>query len=133
MCFTGNFALALMADPSVLAPVASQPSLPFGRAGGLHVSDDHLVQLRARAQAGQPLLALRFTGDLICPRARFERLRAELGDRLEAIEIDSSSGNPHGIRRLAHSVLTLDFVDQAGHPTRAALDRVLGFLSERLT
>jgi dienelactone hydrolase len=132
MCFTGNFALALMADPSVLAPVASQPSLPLGRPGELHLSDADLVQIRARARAGQPLLALRFTGDLICPRARFERLRAELGDRLEAIEIDSSASNRHGLRRFAHSVLTLDFVDQAGHPTRAALDRVLGFLSERL-
>ena len=30
MCLTGNFALALMVDPSVMAPVLSQPSLPFG-------------------------------------------------------------------------------------------------------
>jgi dienelactone hydrolase len=132
MCFTGNFALALMADPSVLAPVASQPSLPLGRPGELHLSEPELVQLRTRARAGQSLLGLRFTGDVLCPRARFERLRAELGDRFESIEIDSSPGNRHGIRRYAHSVLTLDFVDEAGHPTRAAMDRVLGFLAERL-
>ena len=29
MCLTGNFAIALMADPAVLASVASQPALPF--------------------------------------------------------------------------------------------------------
>ena len=29
MCFTGGFALAMATDPSVLAPVLSQPSLPF--------------------------------------------------------------------------------------------------------
>src|SRR4051812_45868930 len=29
MCFTGNFALAMMVDPVVVAPVLSQPSLPF--------------------------------------------------------------------------------------------------------
>ena len=29
MCFTGGFALAMMVDPSVAAPVLAQPSLPF--------------------------------------------------------------------------------------------------------
>jgi dienelactone hydrolase len=136
MCFTGNFAISLMAEPAVMAPIASQPSLPFGsvgeRAGSLHVSDDDLVKIRKRARAGVPLLGLRFTGDVLCPAARFERLRAELGDRFEAVEVDSSPGNAHGIRRVAHSVLTLDFVDTNGHPTRAALDRVLGFLRDQL-
>jgi len=28
MCFTGNFALTMMLEPSMLAPVLSQPSLP---------------------------------------------------------------------------------------------------------
>ena len=30
MCFTGGFALAMAVDDTVLAPVLSQPSLPFG-------------------------------------------------------------------------------------------------------
>jgi len=50
-----------------------------------------------------------------------------LGDAFEGIEIDSSPGNPSGIRKNAHSVLTLDLVDQPGHPTRDARDRVLTF------
>ena len=29
-------------------------------------------------------------------------------------------------------MLAIDFVDEPGHPTRAALDRVLSFLHERL-
>jgi hypothetical protein len=29
-------------------------------------------------------------------------------------------------------VLTIDLVDEPGHPTRAALDRVLAFMNERL-
>src|ERR1700728_4735124 len=29
MCFTGGFALAMMTEPSVVAPVLSQPSLPI--------------------------------------------------------------------------------------------------------
>jgi len=50
----------------------------------------------------------------------------------ECIEIDSSPGNPFGIRSRAHSVLTVDLVDRQGHPTHIALDRVIAFLGERL-
>lgn len=136
MCLTGNFALAMMVDPWVAAPVLSQPSLPFvvsaRTRAGLHVSPEDLATVKERTRAGARLLGLRFTDDFMCPRARFDRLRAELGDGFEAIEIDSSPGNPHGIPRTAHSVLTVDLVDEVGHPTRAALDRVLAFFDERL-
>lgn len=136
MCITGNFALGLMVEPSMMAPVLSQPSLPIGasRAArrGLHLSPDDLVQVRRRAADGVPVLALRFTGDPMCPAARFQRLRDELGDSFEAIEIDSRPGNSHGITPVAHSVLTHHLVDEAGHPTRAALERVLSFFAEHL-
>jgi dienelactone hydrolase len=136
MCLTGNFALALMVDESVMAPVLSQPSLPFpvsaSHRAALHVSDSDLAVAKGRAQLGCGVLGLRFTRDPLVPGARFERLRRELGSGFEAVEIDSSPGNPHGIPRTAHSVLTKDLVDEAGHPTRAALERVLGFFRERL-
>jgi hypothetical protein len=41
------------------------------------------------------------------PAERFVRLRRELGDGFEGIEIDSSPGNPHGIDKRSHSVLTV--------------------------
>jgi hypothetical protein len=124
-----------MVDPSVMAPVLSQPSLPFGissaHRAALHLSDSDLRVAKDRAgQCG--LLGLRFTHDPMCPGARFETLRREFGDSFESIEINSGPGNPHGIKRIAHSVLTTDLVDEAGHPTRAALERVLGFFGERL-
>jgi dienelactone hydrolase len=75
---------------------------------------------------------MRFSGDPLVPADRFERLRAELGSGFEAIEVDSSPGNPHGIGRMAHSVVTQDLVDTDGHPTRAAFERVLAFFAERL-
>jgi len=59
-------------------------------------------------------------------------LRRELGAGFEGIEIDSSPGNPSGIPARAHAVLTVELVDEPGHPTRAALDRVMAFLGERL-
>jgi hypothetical protein len=77
-------------------------------------------------------MGLRFTKDVAVPSERFETLRRELGDAFIAIEIDSSKGNPHDVPRGAHSVLTEHFVDEPGHPTREALDRVLAFFKERL-
>jgi dienelactone hydrolase len=136
MCITGNFALALMLDEAVLAPVLSQPSLPFGvsrsHRAALHLSSEDLAVVKRRARAGCGVLGLRFTADPLCPGERFESLRRELGDGFEGIEIDSGRGNPHGLSRTAHSVVTTDLVDEAGHPTRAALERVLELFRTRL-
>lgn len=137
MCLTGNFALTLMVDPIVMAPVLSQPSLPFPigteRRRGLHLSDADLARVKQRVcDDGAQVLGMRFTGDPLVPAERFERLREELGDGFEGIEIDSSPGNPHGIARTAHSVVTKDLVDEEGHPTREALERVLAFFRDKL-
>jgi dienelactone hydrolase len=137
MCFTGGFALAMMVDDRMLAPVLSQPSqpLPIGKKhmADIGISDDDLAAVKARAADGQCLLGLRFTKDLAVPAARFETLRRELGDRFISVEIDSSPGNDWNIKRKAHSVVTEDFVDQPGHPTRVAMDQVMAFFTERLT
>ncbi|MCC6145225.1 MAG: dienelactone hydrolase family protein [Candidatus Hydrogenedentes bacterium] len=136
MCITGNFALALMVDDAVMAPVLSQPSLPLPigrkRRCALHLSDEDLAVAKRRASEGVGVLGLRFTHDPLCPPERFERLRDELGEEFEGIEIDSSPGNRYGHPRDAHSVLTRHLVDKEGEPTRAALDRVLAFFRERL-
>lgn len=136
MCMTGNFALTLMVDPIVMAPVLSQPSLPFGftaeQRAGLHISDADLAKVKERTAKGAKVLGLRFTGDPVCRAERFAHLRQELGDGFEGIEIDSSPGNPWGIKTRAHSVVTNDLVDEEGHPTKQALDRVISFFRERL-
>jgi dienelactone hydrolase len=136
MCFTGGFALGMMVDDTMLAPVLSQPSLPFpvspARRRSAGVSDADMARIKERAAQGACLLGLRFTEDTAVPRERFDTLRRELGDAFIAVEIDSSKGNAYGIPRTAHSVLTLHLVDEPGHPTREALDRVLAFFAERL-
>jgi hypothetical protein len=125
-----------MVDESVMAPVLSQPSLPFPVSGAhraaLHLSATDLETVKKRARQGCGVLGLRFTADPMCPPERFETLRRELGDAFEAIEIDSSAGNAHGIPRTAHSVVTNDLVDEDGHPTREALHRVLSVFRQRL-
>ena len=137
MCFTGGFALAMMVDDRMLAPVLSQPSLPLSltkkHRADVGISDADLARVKERVADGTCVLGLRFTGDMMVPAARFETLRHELGDGFIAVEIDSSPGNPHGIKRIAHSVLTNDFVDEPGHPTVEALDQVLAFFAARLT
>jgi dienelactone hydrolase len=136
MCFSGGFALGMMVDEAMLAPVLSQPSLPFPLGGkrkaAVGISDADFALVKKRAADGACVLGLRFTADTYVPPERFDTLRRELGDAFIAVEIDSSRGNPHGIKRRAHSVLTLDLVDEPGHPTRAALEQVLAFLRERL-
>jgi dienelactone hydrolase len=136
MCLTGGFALAMMVDDVLVAPVLSQPSLPFPlgkqRKSDLGISNADLLRVKQRARAGTDVLGLRFTGDTFCPPERFERLRAELGDRFIAVELDSSEGNPHGHPKKAHSVLTEHLQDAPGTPTRKALDQVLDFCRERL-
>jgi dienelactone hydrolase len=136
MCFTGGFALAMAVEPAVLAPVLSQPGLPAPltarKRAALALDPADLASVKARAHDGLCVLGLRFSADRGSPQERFATLRRELGGSFEAIEIDSSPGNPNGIRKSAHSVLTVDLVDTPGHPTRAALDRVMSFFAERL-
>lgn len=137
MCLTGGFALAAMADPHMLAPVLSQPSLPFALSGkhkrDIGIDDGTLVAIKKRvADDDACVLGVRFTKDVAVPPQRFARLREELGDGFIGVEIDSSAGNAHGIKKGAHSVLTEDLVDEEGHPTQAALHQVLEFFEERL-
>lgn len=136
MCFTGGFALGMLAEPAVLAPVLSQPSLPIGgkkARADLGVSPDDWEAARDRVDAANLcVLGLRFTGDKLSPPERFNTLRRELGDAFVGVEIDSSPGNVHQIRRIAHSVLTAELVDEPGHPTRDALDQVLDLFRKRL-
>lgn len=123
MCFSGGFALAMMVDDTMVAPVLSQPSLPLARgsgagAGNLGLSPDDEAEVVRRAAEGCQVLGLRFTGDRLVGDARFANLRELLGDAFVAVELPSSS-------RSDHSVLT----EQRDDP---AVERVLDFLQSKL-
>lgn len=138
MCLTGGFVLTLMVDDSVAAPVALQPSHVDGMVGkqarrSLGISKENLQAAKARSERDNiSVLGVRFTNDVMCPRARFDYLQDHFNERFRRIEIDSSLFNEHRIPPWAHSTLTLDFVDKPGHPTRRAYDEVVGFLEEQL-
>jgi dienelactone hydrolase len=135
MCLTGGFALAMMVDPVVVAPVLSQPSLPFPidkkHRAAVGISTADLEVVKQRVTDGACVIGLRFTGDKAAPPERFATLRRELGDGFIGVEIDSSEQNPWGYRKGAHSVLTEDYSDDVGSPTREALDQVLEFFASR--
>jgi hypothetical protein len=136
LCLTGNFAIALMADDTILAPVAAEPSLPLFAVSenakkAIGVTEAELERARARCAAGVPLMCLRFYKDRISPRERFEAIRDAFSPGFRGIVIPSPDPH-HNISACAHSVLTGDFVDQPGHPTRVARDQVIDFLKSQL-
>ena len=136
MCFTGGFALAMATDARMLAPVLSQPSLPFSlskkhrRSTDISASDLAKVKQRCAAE-GLQVLGLRFKSDKFCPDERFAFLREELGDAFVAVELDDDAANPDE-PMAPHSVLTRHLIDEPGQPTRAALDQVLDLFRTKL-
>jgi len=118
MCFTGGFALAMMVDDSVAAPVLAQPSLPFpvgkSRAADLNLSPADLAAVKERAAAGCQVLGLRYTGDMAVG-TRFDTLTEELGEAFIRVEFPGRK----------HSTLT-------AHRQQEGVDRVLAFFREKL-
>ena len=133
MCFTGGFALAMMTDPSVVAPVLSQPSLPLPRgnakrSAAIGASPEEIACVKGRLEAEDlSILGLRFKSDELVPDARFETYRREFGARFEAIELDDEDAQPAFIP--PHAVLTLHLKEDG--PTKAAEQRVIQFFRER--
>jgi len=121
MCFSGGFALGMMVDDIMLAPVLSQPSSPFAigktRGADLNLTTDDATAIAERAAAGCQVLGLRFTGDKLVGD-RFSSLRELLGDAFIAVELPSA-------KKTDHSVLT----EQRDEPS---VTRVLDFFVEKL-
>jgi dienelactone hydrolase len=128
MCFTGGFALAMATDPRLLAPVLSQPSLPFPVSAKLKRSIDtspaDLAVVKQRCAAeGLEVLGLRFVSDRAVPDERFAHLREQLGGGFIAVELEDSLA-PAGTKH-PHSVLT-------EHRVERVVDQVLDLFRTKL-
>ena len=121
MCFSGGFALGMMVDDIMVAPVLSQPSMPFAiganRSADLNLSPSDEARIVERAQAGCQVLGLRFTGDKLVG-SRFASLHKLLGNAFVAVEFESAS-------KQDHSVLTEQIQEEG-------VSRVLEFLKSKL-
>jgi dienelactone hydrolase len=133
MCFTGGFALAMMTEPAVVAPVLSQPSLPLGRkgAGRIDVSADEIACAKRRFEEEDlTLMALRFPSDGFVPDARFAMLKGTFGERCVTVELSDADANPKG-PAAPHSVLTWHLIDEPGSATKQVEDDVIAFFKHR--
>lgn len=132
MCFTGGFALAMMTEPSVVAPVLSQPSLPLGKKGKAKIdaSPAEISCARARLEAEDlSMIGLAFNGDSFVPPERMDMLEKTFGKHFESHRIDPKEARPTPGRE-PHSVLTVH-LNNSG-PTREAADRTIEFFHQRL-
>src|SRR3984893_12989269 len=140
MCFTGNFALTMMLEPSMLAPVLSQPALPLNNPAGIEIAADEVKAVRERLERDDlTVMAYRFEGDKFCMAQRFEAYAEALGDRFVGRVLPDSAANtdlaPFFERHATtpHSVVTAHLIDEAGQPTIAARDEILAFFKHRLS
>lgn len=140
MCFTGNFALTMMLEPAMLAPVLSQPSLPVDDPAGIEMSQEELAAVKERLEKEDlTALGFRFAGDAFCRAERFAAYSEALGDRFigrvlpdEAANMKDLSPFFEHVVRNPHSVVTAHLVDAAGEPTIQARDEILEFFAARL-
>src|ERR1700692_1914671 len=139
MCFTGNFALTMMLEPSMLAPVLSQPTLPLDDQAGLEIAPEELAAVRGRLeQEDLTVMAYRFEGDRFCRAQRFAAYTDALGERFIARVLPDNAANPvtppffEHVVGSPHSVVTAHLIAEAGQPTIAARDEILSFFAERL-
>lgn len=139
MCFTGNFALTMMLEPAMLAPVLSQPTLPLNDPAGLEIAPDELRAVRERLdRENLTVLAYRFAGDRFCTAERFSAYARALGDRFVSRVLPDGAANPapppffEKVVASPHSVVTAHLIDEAGQPTLGARDEILAFFAERL-
>jgi dienelactone hydrolase len=139
MCFTGNFALTMMLEPSMLAPVLSQPSLPLDDPAGLEIAPEELVAVRERLEQDDlTVMAYRFRGDRFCRAQRFAAYSEALGDRFIGRVLPDSAANRdttpffEDVVASPHSVVTAHLIDEAGQPTIAARDEIISFFADRL-
>jgi dienelactone hydrolase len=126
MCLTGAFPIALMSEPSVVAPVVCQPTTPvnfwtfFGlftneRALGLYPKDLELAKAAAQSRK-VPILGIRYKDDPVCRKPRFERLTDEFGSSFYRLDLPGKH---------RHSTLAIDRCNEAFDEVAAFLNRFL--------
>lgn len=139
MCWTGNFALSMMLEPAMIAPVLAQPTLPLDDPAGIEISPGEIAAVRQRLEREDlTVLAYRFEGDRFCRAQRFAAYAEALGPRFVARVLPDSAANtdvpPFFAQHVPtpHSVFTAHLIDEAGQPTLAARDDILAFFAQRL-
>ena len=123
MCFTGRFALSLMLDKELIAPVVCQPGTSYSDSAlGIPEAEWNNAVKRSKDE-NIPVLGMRFEGDSLCKAARFETMREGFGERFREVLLPGAK----------HSVLTLHFKDMSPADQRRVWGELCSFLKERLS
>ena len=123
MCFTGRFALSLMMDKELIAPVVCQPGTSYSDSAlGIPEAEWNNAVKRSKDE-NIPVLGMRFEGDSLCKAARFETMREGFGERFREVLLPGAK----------HSVLTLHFKDMSPADQRRVWGELCSFLKERLS
>jgi len=127
----------MMLEPSMLAPVLAQSSLPLKEPAGLEIAPDEIRAVCERLdRENLTVLAYRFKGDRFCRAERFAAYAAALGDRFIPRELPDSAANADvspffaTYVRCPHSVVTQLLIDAAGQPTDRRPRRNTGFFRD---
>lgn len=139
MCLTGNFALSMMLEPAMRAPVLCQPSLPLDAPAQIDMTNEEAEAVRARMQRENLTAQLyRFDGDSFCRAERAARYFEVMGDRIEETVLPDTAAHPDTSPFFAkhipgpHSVVTQNLVAEDGSPTMQAVEAIIAFLQGRL-
>lgn len=126
MCLTGNFAISLMANEDVLAGFASQPSMAALSQESLHMSLEEIAKIKNNIDKVGAMHCGSFEQDKLCSHKKIQLLDKTFneGGRERIIF--------HQLPGKGHAVLTLDFVDEEGHPTRETLEEVFNYFDRQL-
>lgn len=128
LCLTGNFALTMMLDKWVVAPIVSEPALPggFSKAAreALHLSKEERCFIRARIAEGAQILAFRFAGDGKSPAARYENMKHEFAPGF------IGCGHLDPPEPGAHRVLSGGYTSPSAE---SAFEQVVAFLHDKLS
>lgn len=126
MCLTGNFAISLMANEDVLAGFASQPSMAVLNQQSIHMSDEEIVKVKRNIDKVGAMHCGSFKKDKFCAMKKIKLIDETFnqGDKQRIIF--------HKLPGKGHAVLTLDFVDKKGHPTRKVLDDIFEYFDRQL-
>lgn len=127
MCLTGNFAISLMANEDVLAGFASQPSMAISSQESLHMSPAEIVAIKNNLDKVGPMHCGSFVGDHFCTTKKIKLIDQTFN------EDDKQRIIFHQLPGKKHAILTIDFVDREGHPTRQTLDTIFDYFDEQLT
>lgn len=125
MGLTGGFALSMMLDAEMIAPVLSQPSMPVGpwNKAELGITPEERDNAAKRSkQESIPVLGFKFTGDPLCPPERFQALKKAFGERFRPVAIEGDK----------HSVLTRHFKEMSPADQKKVWETLISYLNERL-